>query len=68
MLTSTVWARVSEGYNSNFVESVHTLPPKTSSPIIKHAAVFIVLEYRSSRADDDVIMLLPNVLAAECCA
>jgi len=44
-----------------------TFPPKTSSPIMRHAAVCIVLVLRSSAADD-VMMRVINVHAAEVCA
>jgi len=31
---------------------MHTFPPNTSSPIIRHAAVCMVLEFRSSAVDE----------------
>jgi len=44
----------------------HTFPPKTSSPIIRQAAVCKVLVLRSSAADD-VMMRDVNVPAADVC-
>lgn len=41
-----------------------TFPPSTSSPIIRHAAVWMVLELRSSADTDDVMTLFENVYAA----
>jgi hypothetical protein len=41
-----------------------TFPPKTSSPIIRHAAVWIVLEFLSSAALDVMTPLAALEIAA----
>jgi hypothetical protein len=50
---------------------VHTFPPSTSSPIIRQAAVCIVLDFLSPGADDvmaAILVELDKAATAELCA
>jgi len=62
--TSTVYHTQMISYSFPIYSVKPTFPPKTSSPIIRHAAVCIVLELRSSAVDDDVMILWDELAIA----